>query len=155
MKCLHTLKEIGYETGTGIMVGSPYQTLEHIAADLKFMEGFAPEMIGIGPFVSHKDTPFRDKPNGSVDLTVRLIAILRLMHPNANIPATTSLGTLATDGRERGILAGANVVMPNLSPVSQRKKYALYDNKISTNEEAAESRALLERRIANIGYHLV
>lgn len=155
LRCLRDLKEIGYETGTGIMVGSPYQKMEYIAQDLKFIEEFQPEMIGIGPFVSHHDTPFRNERNGSVDLTIRLISILRLMHPNANIPATTSLGTLASDGRERGILAGANVVMPNLSPVGQRRKYALYDNKICMDEEAAESRYLLEEKIRRIGYHLV
>ena len=112
-------------------------------------------MVGIGPFIPHRDTPFRTEPAGSVELTLRLISILRLMLPTANIPATTSLGTLAADGRERGILAGANVVMPNLSPAEQRRKYSLYDNKICTGDEAAESRRLLEKRIEAIGYTLV
>lgn len=155
LRCLDSLKKIGYETGTGIMVGSPFQKLEYIAADLKFIERLHPEMVGIGPFIPHRDTPFRTEPAGSVELTLRLISILRLMLHTANIPATTSLGTLAADGRERGILAGANVVMPNLSPVEQRKKYSLYDNKICTGDEAAESRRLLEKRIEAIGYTLV
>lgn len=154
MRCLQTLKRIGYETGTGMMVGSPYQTVDDLVGDLRFIEKLQPQMIGIGPFVSHRDTPFAECKNGSVELTLRLIAILRLMHPEANIPATTSLGTLAGDGRELGILAGANVVMPNLSPVKDRKKYALYDNKICMDLEAAESRALLEEQMRSIGYFL-
>ena len=154
MRCLQILKRIGYETGTGMMVGSPYQTVDDLVGDLRFIEKLQPQMIGIGPFVSHRDTPFADCKNGSVELTLRLIAILRLMHPTANIPATTSLGTLAGNGRELGILAGANVVMPNLSPVKDRKKYALYDNKICMDLEAAESRALLEEQMRSIGYFL-
>lgn len=154
MRCLQTLKRIGYETGTGMMVGSPYQTVDDLVGDLRFIEKLQPQMIGIGPFVSHRDTPFAECKNGSVELTLRLIAILRLMHPTANIPATTSLGTLAGDGREQGIMAGANVVMPNLSPVKDRMKYALYDNKICMDLEAAESRALLEEQMRSIGYFL-
>ena len=154
MRCLQTLKRIGYETGTGMMVGSPYQTVDNLVGDLRFMEQLQPQMIGIGPFVSHRDTPFAECENGSVETTLRLIAILRLMHPKANIPATTSLGTLAGDGREKGILAGANVVMPNLSPVSQRKKYSLYDNKICMDLEAAESRKGIEEQLAKLGYFL-
>ena len=155
VRCLQTLKRIGYETGTGMMVGSPYQTVDDLVGDLRFIEKLQPQMIGIGPFVSHRDTPFAECANGSVEMTLRLIAILRLMHPEANIPATTSLGTLATDGREQGIMAGANVVMPNLSPVSQRKKYALYDNKICMNLEAAESRRGIEEQLAKLGYYLI
>ena len=154
VRCLRTLKRIGYETGTGMMVGSPGQTVDDLIVDLRFMEQLQPQMIGIGPFVSHRDTPFADCENGSVETTLRLIAILRLMHPEANIPATTSLGTLAGNGRELGIMAGANVVMPNLSPVKDRKKYALYDNKICMDLEAAESRALLEEQMRSIGYFL-
>lgn len=154
VRCLQTLKRIGYETGTGMMVGSPYQTVDDLVSDLRFIERLQPQMIGIGPFVSHRDTPFAECANGSVETTLRLIAILRLMHPEANIPATTSLGTLATDGREQGIMAGANVVMPNLSPVSQRKKYALYDNKICMDLEAAESRRAIEEQLAKLGYFL-
>lgn len=152
--CLHTLKSIGYETGTGMMVGSPFQTIDDIVADLRFMESLKPEMIGIGPYVSHHDTPFANKPNGSVDLTLRLIAVLRLMHPSANIPATTSLGTLAADGRLLGVNAGANVVMPNLSPLRFRKAYSLYDGKICTDLEAAESRRQLELQFKANGYDL-
>lgn len=152
--CLNALKAIGYETGTGMMVGSPYQTIDDIIADLRFIEKIQPEMIGIGPFVSHHCTPFASFPNGSVEMTIRLIAILRLMHPKANIPATTSLGTLAGDGRIRGVMAGANVVMPNLSPLADRAKYSLYDNKIHTDLEAAESRKALEQQFEKTGYHL-
>lgn len=155
ISCLHTLKTIGYETGTGMMVGSPFQTIDDIISDLRFMEQLRPQMIGIGPFVSHHDTPFADMPNGSVALTLRLISILRLMHPNANIPATTSLGTLAKDGRLLGVDAGANVVMPNLSPPDCRKAYALYDGKICTDLEAAESRRRLEQQFRNRGYELI
>ena len=154
MRCLQTLKRIGYETGTGMMVGSPYQTVDDLVGDLRFIEKLQPQMIGIGPFVSHRDTPFAECKNGSVELTLRLIAILRLMHPTANIPATTSLGTLAGNGRELGILAGANVVMPNLSPVKDRKKYALYDNKICMDLEAAESRRAIEEQLRRLGYYL-
>ncbi len=154
INCLNILKEIGYETGTGIMVGSPFQTIDNIVDDLMFMQTFRPEMIGIGPFIHHHDTPFATMQNGDIELTLTLLSILRLMHPKANIPATTSLGTLATDGRERGILAGANVLMPNLSPQKDRKKYSLYDNKICTNEEAAEGLDLLNIKIKAIGYSL-
>ena len=154
MRCLQTLKRIGYETGTGMMVGSPYQSVDDLVGDLRFMEKLQPQMIGIGPFVSHRDTPFAECENGSVEMTLKLIAILRLMHPTANIPATTSLGTLAGDGREQGIMAGANVVMPNLSPVSQRRKYALYDNKICMDLEAAESWRGIEEQLMKMGYFL-
>ncbi|MGM9806232.1 MAG: [FeFe] hydrogenase H-cluster radical SAM maturase HydE [Candidatus Aphodosoma sp.] len=152
--CLKALKRIGYETGTGMMIGSPFQTTADLVADLRFIEALKPDMIGIGPFVSHHDTPFANEPNGSVGLTLRLISILRLMHPTANIPATTSLGTLASDGRLLGINAGANVVMPNLSPLRFRKDYSLYDNKICTDLEAAESRKMLAEELAGYGYIL-
>lgn len=154
IQCLNNLKEIGYETGTGMMVGSPYQTIDNLISDLRFIEKLQPHMIGIGPFVPHHSTPFKDKPAGSVDVTLRLISILRLMHPTANIPATTSLGTLSKNGRETGILHGANVVMPNLSPTTHRKEYSLYDNKICTDLEAAESRKQIEIQIDNLGYTL-
>lgn len=154
-QCLYDLKAIGYQVGTGFMVGSPYQTTEHLAEDLLFIQEFRPHMVGIGPFVSHQDTPFKTYENGSGELTLVLIAILRLMLPKALIPATTALGTIDPKGREKGILAGANVVMPNLSPVAVRKKYALYDNKICTGEEAAECRGCLQKRMASIGYELV
>jgi len=150
-QCLWTLKEIGYQVGTGFMVGSPFQTLENIAEDLLFIKELSPEMIGIGPFIPHHDTPFGDKAQGSFELTLFLIGLLRLMTPNALIPATTALGTINPLGREKGILAGANVVMPNLSPVKVRKKYELYDNKICTGEEAAECRFCLQNRMKSIG----
>ncbi len=153
--CLYNLKEIGYQVGTGFMVGSPYQTAEHIANDLLFIKELSPHMVGIGPFVSHKDTKFANFPSGSVDLTLFLIGLLRLMLPKALIPATTALGTLDNKGREKGILSGANVLMPNLSPVSVRKKYDLYDNKICTGEEAAECNVCLRNRVASIGYNIV
>jgi len=137
------------------MVGSPFQTLENLAEDLIFIKEFCPEMIGIGPFIPHSDTIFFNEAAGSMDLTLLLIGILRLLLPNALIPATTALGTINPEGREKGILAGANVVMPNLSPVSVRKKYSLYDNKICTGEEAAECRFCLQNRMKNIGYELV
>ncbi len=154
IQCLKNLKEIGFETGTGMMVGSPYQTIDNLISDLRFMEWLQPHMIGIGPFVPHHSTPFGNQPAGSVETTLRLISILRLMHPKANIPATTSLGTLAKDGRENGILHGANVVMPNLSPIIHRKEYSLYDGKICTDLEAAESRKQIEIQINKLGYTL-
>ncbi len=137
------------------MVGSPYQTAETILQDLEFMKELEPHMIGIGPFVSHKDTPFKNFPNGSVDMTLILLSVLRLMFPKVLLPATTALGTLDPQGREKGILAGANVLMPNLSPVGVRKKYSLYDNKICTGEEAAECSMCLRNRISGIGYEVI
>lgn len=155
IKCLENLKEIGYQTGCGFMVGSPYQTTDCLVKDLRFIKNFEPEMVGIGPYLSHKDTPFLDKPNGSVRLTLMLLSIIRLLLPSVLLPATTALGTAKADGRELGILAGANVVMPNLSPVKVRKKYSLYDNKICTGEEAAECRFCLSNRMKSIGYNIV
>lgn len=154
-KCLFDLRKIGYQTGCGIMVGSPYQTTENIVEDLHFMQKLKPHMIGIGPFIHHRDTPFADYPNGSVELTIKLLSILRLMFPKVLLPATTALGTKDPYGREKGILAGANVVMPNLSPVATRKKYSLYDNKICTDSEAAENLADLKKRIEAIDYEIV
>lgn len=155
LQCLQWLKEAGYQTGTGIMVGSPGQTREHLVEDLLFIEHFHPQMIGIGPFIPHHSTPFAAQPAGSVEMTARLISIFRLMHPAALIPSTTALATLSPDGREKGILAGANVVMPNLSPGEQRKKYALYDNKAAFGAEAAEGLHELEKRLDAIGYRIV
>lgn len=152
LRCLYDLKKIGYQTGTGIMVGSPGQTIEHLVEDILFIETLQPEMIGIGPFLPHHDTPFASEPSGKMEQTLLLLSIFRLMHPKALIPSTTALATLAPDGRERGILAGANVVMPNLSPVWQRSKYALYDNKVSMGAEAAEGLRLLEEKLDAIGY---
>lgn len=154
-QCLRDLKEIGYQTGTGFMVGSPGQTAEHLAEDLLFIRELEPHMAGIGPFVPHHDTPFAQEMGGTVELTLFLIGLLRVMLPKLLLPATTALGTIDPKGREKGILAGANVLMPNLSPISVRKKYELYDNKICTGEEAAECQECLSRRIESIGYQLV
>ena len=154
-KCLYNLKEIGYQTGCGIMVGSPYQTAENLVSDLLFIKELKPHMVGIGPFISHRDTPFRDMPSGSLELTLKMLAIIRLLLPNVLLPSTTALGTINPRGRELGILWGANVVMPNLSPVCVRKKYMLYDNKICTGDEAAECRFCMQRRMESIGYKVV
>ena len=153
-RCLFDLKKIGFQTGSGFMVGSPFQTAENLAEDMLFLRELEPHMVGIGPFIPHKDTPFRDEKPGTLELTLFMTGLLRLMLPNALLPATTALGTIHPKGREMGILAGANVVMPNLSPVSVRKKYALYDNKICTGEEAAECVGCLERRMESIGCHI-
>ena len=154
-RCLYDLKEIGYQVGAGFMVGSPYQTVENIITDLRFLQDLKPAMIGIGPFLTHEGTPFRNFKNGTLELTLRLISVLRLMFPYALIPATTALGTVAHNGRELGLKSGANVVMPNLSPVKYRKLYELYENKICTGEEAAQCRGCLERRVQSAGYRIV
>ena len=155
MRCLRDLKDIGYQVGCGFMVGAPFQTPEMLLKDLRFLQAFQPHMVGIGPFIPHRDTPFRDCPPGTAQMTLRLLAIIRLMLPHVLLPATTALGTVQSDGRQLGMGYGANVVMPNLSPLSVRKKYALYDNKISTGEEAAESVALLKQSMAAAGYRVV
>lgn len=154
-RCLYDLKKIGYQVGSGFMVGSPFQTTDNIISDLEFLAELQPDMIGIGPYIVHKETPFASYESGDVKLTVRLVAVLRHMFPYALIPATTALGTLHPEGREMGLRAGANVVMPNLSPTSVRKLYDLYDNKISTGEESAQSRALLEQKVKAAGYRVV
>ena len=154
-QCLWNLKEIGYQTGTGFMVGSPGQSAAHLAQDMLFIRELEPHMVGIGPFVPHHDTPFAKESGGTVELTLFMIGLLRIMLPNLLLPATTALGTIDPQGREQGILAGANVVMPNLSPSSVRAKYQLYDNKICTGDEAAECRLCLNRRMESIGYQLV
>ena len=152
VKCLIDLKALGFQTGCGFMVGSPYQTSETLAKDLKFIEEFKPDMCGIGPFIAHKDTPFNAYENGSVKLTLYLLSLIRIMHPRVLLPATTALGTLNDNGRENGIVSGANVIMPNLSPKEVRKKYMLYDNKKSDGDEAAESLEEIKKRVAKIGY---
>lgn len=154
-RCLRDLKDIGFQTGAGIMVGTPGQTADTIASDLVFMQELQPEMVGIGPFLPHKDTPFGGEPAGSVELTLDLLAIVRLMLPKALLPATTALGTAEADGRERGMRCGANVVMPNLSPASVRSKYMLYDNKLSTGSESAEGLRLLTEKMAAVGLAVV
>lgn len=155
INCLRDLKEIGYQTGCGCMVGSPYQTVENLAEDLKFIKKFDPEMVGMGPFISHKDTPFKDFKNGTLEQTLVMLGIVRLLLPQVLLPATTALGTIHPQGREMGILAGANVVMPNLSPVENRKKYMLYDNKLGTGEESGEGVQLLKHQMKAIGYEVV
>lgn len=153
--CLFELKKLGFQVGSGFMVGSPFQTTQNLICDLRFLQKLQPEMIGIGPFISHKDTPFANEKSGTAELTLLLIAICRLLFPKSLIPATTALATIVKDGRERGLRAGANVIMPNLSPQSVRKKYLIYDNKISTDEEAAESLTQLAKQVKNAGYEIV
>lgn len=154
-ECLFNLKNIGFQVGSGFMIGSPYQTIDNLVDDIFFLAELKPHMIGIGPFITHKDTPFCDKESGSLDMTLKLISILRLSHPKALIPATTALGTIHPEGRELGLKAGANVVMPNLSPASVRKKYMLYNNKLSSGEEAAESLEKLKTSVVKAGYKVV
>lgn len=154
-RCLWDLKEIGYQVGAGFMVGSPFQTTEHLIEDLMFLKELQPDMIGIGPFLTHAQTPFASYENGSAAKTLRLVSILRLMFPYVLLPATTALGTLDPLGREKGLKAGANVLMPNLSPLTVRKKYELYDNKICTGDESAQCRNCLEKRVENAGYRIV
>ena len=154
-QCLWDLKKIGYQVGTGYMVGSPFQTAENLADDMLFLEKLNPQMVGIGPFIPHHDTPFKDQAAGTLELTLYMLGLIRLMLPKVLLPATTALGTIDEKGRELGILAGANVVMPNLSPENVRKDYLLYDNKICTGSEAAECRMDLENRMHAIGYHVV
>lgn len=153
-RCLDTLKREGYQTGSGMMIGSPGQTTEHLIDDLEYLDELRPEMIGIGPFIPAAGTPFAEEPAGSIQETVRIISLLRLRHPNALIPATTALASLHPDGRKQAILAGANVVMPNLSPTAVRSKYSIYDNKASTGCESAEAIEKLEKELNSIGYHI-
>lgn len=152
MNCLQYLKDIGYQVGCGFMVGSPFQTAETLAEDLLFIQEFHPDMVGIGPYLSHKDTPFCDKDDGSLEDTLLLLSILRLMRPDLLLPATTALGTIASDGREQGILSGANVIMPNLSPATVRQQYSLYDNKACFGNEAAEALEDIQKRLQTIGH---
>ena len=154
-QCLFNLKEIGYQVGAGFMVGSPYQTLGNILVDLRFLQELEPDMIGIGPFISHCDTPFNKYENGTLELTLRLISILRLMFPYVLLPATTALGTIHPQGREMGLKAGANVMMPNLSPREVREKYMLYDNKICVNEDSDLCGDCTKRRVSSVGYRVV
>ncbi|HRU98296.1 MAG TPA: [FeFe] hydrogenase H-cluster radical SAM maturase HydE [Ruminococcus sp.] len=154
IRCLFDLKELGYQVGSGFMVGAPYQTTGDLVTDLRFLQKLQPQMIGIGPFVPHHSTPFAEEKGGTLELTLRLLGILRLMFPKVLLPATTALGTIHPMGREMGLKTGCNVVMPNLSPVDVRKKYDLYDNKICTGEEAAECRHCLDRRIVSAGYEV-
>ena len=152
--CLYDLKDLDFQVGCGFMVGSPYQTVENIVSDLRFIEKFRPHMVGIGPFIPHRDTPFRDMEAGSVSLTVRCLAIVRLMLPRVLLPATTALGSVGTGGRVRGLSAGGNVVMPNLSPPDVREKYSLYDGKVSAGAESAEGISSLRRELEDAGFRL-
>lgn len=153
-QCLYDLKSLGYQVGAGFMVGSPGQTLETLAEDLMFLKELQPQMVGIGPFIPHHDTKFANEKAGSVEMTLYLLSIIRILLPKVLLPATTALGTMDPDGREKGILSGANVIMPNLSPLKNRKQYDLYDNKISMDEEAAEGKALLAKRVEKVGCYL-
>lgn len=153
--CLFTLKKIGFQTGAGFMVGSPYQTAENLAQDMLFIEQLQPEMVGIGPFIPHHATPFADMPQGTLELTLFMLGLVRLALPQVLLPATTALGTISPQGRELGLKAGANVLMPNLSPVDVRKKYLLYDNKICTGDESAQCRECLENRVRSAGFETV
>jgi biotin synthase len=154
-RCISDLKALGYQTGVGFMVGSPFQTDEDLARELLYLKEIQPQMVGIGPFISHKDTPFKDYENGTAELTTFLLSLIRLTLPRVLLPATTALGTIDPMGREKGIMAGANVLMPNLSPVGVRKKYLLYDNKICTGDEAAQCILCLKNRIAKTGCEIV
>ena len=155
MRCLKDLKEIGFQVGCGFMVGSPHQTAKTLAKDLYFIQEFQPDMCGIGPFIPQHATVFAKETAGTLQDTLFLLSLLRLIHPNMLIPATTALGTIDKRGRELGILSGANVLMPNLSPTAVRKKYLLYDNKICTGDESAQCRACLSRRMESVGAHLL
>lgn len=152
--CIENLKEIGYQTGMGMMIGVRGQSVDDLVEDLLLMERIRPQMIGIGPFIPHRNTPLGDYPAGSVELTLLMLSIVRLMHPSALIPSTTALATLSTEGRRMGILSGANVVMPNLTPPSERKKYAIYEDKASSGSEAVEGLRALEQELNEIGYHI-
>ena len=155
LECLQNLKDIGYQVGCGIMVGSPFQTNECIAKDLVFMQDFKPHMVGIGPFIPHKDTPFANHSAGSIKLTLFLLSLIRIILPDVLLPATTALGSIDPQGRELGILSGANVCMPNLSPQSVREKYTLYNNKLSSGAESAQQFEQLNQRLNKIGYKTV
>jgi len=155
LECLDNLKKIGFQVGCGMMVGSPFQNERILAEDLKFIEAFKPDMCGIGPFISHKDTPFKNEKNGDVELVCFLLALIRIIRPDILLPATTALGTIDENGREKGILASANVVMPNLSPVIVRDKYNLYDNKLNTGAESADKIDELKEKMKKLGYEIV
>lgn len=154
LHCLLWLKDIGYQTGTGIMIGTRGQTIDNLVDDILFIEQLRPQMIGIGPFIPQHDTPMANEKAGSTEMTLKLISIFRLINPHVLIPATTALSTLMRNGHEAGIMSGANVVMPNLSPIKDRDKYRLYDDKAFLKTEAAEGLPLLRRQLANIGYQI-
>lgn len=155
MKCLRDLREIGFQVGAGFMVGSPKQTNRDLAMDLKFIEEFKPEMCGIGPFIPHVDTIYKDESAGSIDMVLLLLSIIRIINPHVLLPATTALGTIDKEGREKGVLHGANVIMPNLSPSDARKKYLLYNGKVSVNDVASEYKISLDKLMESMGYKIV
>ena len=152
MRCLWDLKDIGFQVGAGFMVGLPGQTDNDLVNDLLFLKELKPHMVGIGPFIPHKDTPFRMEMGGTADKTLIMIALVRLLLPDVLLPSTTALGTIDPNGREKGLKAGANVVMPNLSPISVRSKYSLYDGKICTDDEAIKCLKCMGQRIKNTGF---
>lgn len=152
MQCLKNLKQIGFQTGCGMMIGSPYQTPETLASDMLFIRDFMPHMIGIGPFIPAKNTPFENEPPGTLEQTLFVLSLCRIMLPDALLPSTTALGTIHPDGRKMGILCGANVLMPNLSPTENRKNYSLYNDKIGANDNAERSKAVVDAMLAEIGY---
>ena len=154
MQCLKDLKDIGYQVGTGMMIGAPHQTLKNLAEDLVFLGTFKPHMVGTGPFIPHKDTEYKNEKAGTLDMVLMCLSLVRLMLPKVLLPATTALGTIDPRGREKGVLAGANVIMPNLSPTDVRKNYLLYDNKICTGEDSGECRDCLSNRLKTIGYEI-
>ena len=154
LECLEALKRCGYQTGMGMMIGVKGQSVDHIVEDLLLIERMQPEMVGIGPFLPHKATPLGSEPAGELNMVLATIAIVRLMLPKALLPSTTALATLHPRGRLEGILSGANVVMPNLSPSDVRAKYAIYENKASWGKEAAEGLSALESELNTIGYHI-
>ena len=154
LMCAEALQRSGYQVGLGMMIGVKGQTIDHIVEDLMLIERMKPEMVGIGPFLPHKATPLGGEPAGDLNLTLATIAIVRLLLPKALLPSTTALATLTPRGRLEGILSGANVVMPNLSPSDVRAKYAIYENKASWGKEAAEGLEALERELESIGYHI-
>lgn len=154
MRCLKELKEIGYQTGCGMMIGSPFQTTDNLVKDMMFLNEFKPEMIGIGPFIAHKDTPFRYYNNGSEKLTLLILSLCRIMQPEVLLPSTTALGTVSDDGRKLGVLAGCNVIMPNLSPLGVRKKYLLYNNKVGVNDDAEKGIKKIHEQLKEIGYEI-
>ena len=155
IKCLYDLKEIGYQVGAGMMVGVPHQENKHLAKDMVFLQEFKPAMVGLGPFIPHKDTPFRDEKAGSVRLSLLCLSLVRILFPKVLLPATTALGSLNADGRQQGVLHGCNVVMPNLSPLSVRKKYLLYDNKAGIENDGKTSIEILRKQMNDIGYEVV
>ena len=154
-RCLRDIKDIGFQVGAGLMVGAPYQKTEHLIEDIRFMEELGPDMIGIGPFMHHVDTPLGDHPDGTMDMTLRMVALCRILFPYALIPSTTALASISPDGRSRGLKAGANVIMPNLSPADCREKYSIYNNKKATGLESGEGLEDLKREVAEAGYRIV